>query len=111
MHVPVVGALSPLTLRVVVGTALSDGPPQSGRTVARSGLAEIELGRARCRLRVTNLTLSVARWGPSSTVPAIPEAPLKASNRTRENRPSGINCCGSGRLAHMFIEDVILSPG
>jgi hypothetical protein len=43
----------------------------------KSGLVVgIELGRARCRRRVSNLTLSVARWVHNSAMATFSEAPL-----------------------------------
>ena len=47
----------------------------------------IELGRARCRRRVTNLALSVARWVHNSALATFSEAPL--SFRTAEFPRSG----------------------
>jgi hypothetical protein len=47
-------------------------PVKSGKAMARTGLAGIELGRARCRWRVTVPALSIAGRVHNSTMTTFP---------------------------------------
>ena len=61
---------------VEVRPTVPDRPPQSGGTVARSGLVGIDLARASLQVKVTVLALAVARRVHNSTMAAFHEAPL-----------------------------------